>query len=157
MQIGDEHLFFVTRSNSAEGVSYALDPQTSSWLSEIAISKLRHNGLVSLDAPYSSASDAALLQTRPLVFSGTRLLLNLDSSGGGSLSVEVRHAESSGEWPALLSSMPISANGVELEVFWNGTPTSGGNATAVAAFEGVPIVLTMHMMDCELYSFRFAL
>ena len=89
VRVGDDDLFFVTRSNNAEGVSFSLDPASSTWQSEIAMGRLRRNGLVSLSAPYSRESEAAVLTTRPLVFAGRRLLLNLDASGGGSLVVQV--------------------------------------------------------------------
>ena len=56
--MGDDDLFFITRSNNAEGVSFSLDPSSSNWKSEIAMGRLRRNGLVSLSAPYSRETDA---------------------------------------------------------------------------------------------------
>ena len=53
VQVGDDELFFITRTNAAEGVSLSLDPTATGWESEIAVGRLRRHGLVSLDAPYS--------------------------------------------------------------------------------------------------------
>ena len=46
-----------------------VDPKTPSGLAEgdIAIGHLRLDGLFSLDAPYSSAADAAVVETKPFV------------------------------------------------------------------------------------------
>jgi hypothetical protein len=92
VRVGDDELFFVTRTNTAEGISLSLDPLATGWESEIAMGRLRKHGLVSLDAPYSTNTDAAVLTTKPLIFRGKELVLNLNSAGGGSLMVEVRLA-----------------------------------------------------------------
>ena len=168
VRVGDDDLFFVTRGNAGESISYAIDPAASTWKSEIAMGRLRRNGLVSVSAPYSRGADAAVLVTRPLVFAGRRLLLNLDAGGGGSVVVEMRRAADTRTDgaagfrrddalpPPLLTSVPLVANCVECEVMWGGSPSSAGNATAVAAYAGVPVVLSLRMQACELYSLRFA-
>eukprot|EP01043_Picozoa_sp_COSAG02_P107806 COSAG02_NODE_43828_length_371_cov_0.941176_1_plen_81_part_00 len=56
---------------------------------------------------------------------------------------------------ALLTSEPLTHNGVELEVLWHGAAKSGGNATACGAFAGTPVRLTLRMRDCSIYSFQF--
>jgi hypothetical protein len=162
---GDEEAYFVTRSNVDEGMhegvySGWVDPKSPGglWQSDIAVGKLRLNGLVSLDAKYSSAENAATLKTKPFKFAGQRLFVNIDASGGGSLVVEARHAGKDGEeGPALLTSAPLVYNGVALEVLWSvgGNTSWGGNATLVAALAGVPIVLTMRLQDCHIYGFQF--
>eukprot|EP01051_Picozoa_sp_SAG22_P025931 SAG22_NODE_7928_length_697_cov_0.591973_1_plen_116_part_00 len=105
-------------------------------------------GLVSLDAPYCAAQDAAMLCTKPL--------LNLYAGGGGSLVVEVRRAGAGEAGPALLTSAPLTHNGVELEALWGETAAWPGNATAIGELAGAPVVLTMRMQACSLYGFRFA-
>ena len=102
-------------------------------------------------------SEASVLRTKPFVFSGRQLLVNLDPGGGGSLTVVVREHDADG--PILLTSLPLVYNGVDLPVlFGASSPLFGGNATAdaVAPFAGVPIQLTMILQDCQLYGFRFA-
>ena len=162
VRLGDDELFFVTRSNAAEGTSFAIDPASSSWRSEIAMGRLRRNGLISLSVPYSRETDAALLVTKPLIFSGQRLYLNLDASGGDSLVVEVFYhsVHQAGREqlpPPLLESVPLTVNCVDCQVMWGGSPTYAGNATAIGAYaKGEPVVLRMRMQNCELYSLRFA-
>ena len=119
----------------------------------MGVGRLRLNGLMSLDAPYLSD---AVLTTKDFVFAGRRLLLNVNAAGGGSLVVEVHRADGPPGAPALLTSVPLTRNGVELEALWEATPTSVGNATAVGRLAGQPVRLVMRMRDCELYSFRFA-
>ena len=161
VRVGDDDLFFVTRGNSAEGISFAIDPASSSWQSEIAMGRLRRNGLVSLSAAYSRESDAAVLVTRPLVFTGRRLFLNLDAGGGGSLVIEVHWAtpRTVGRAPPrpLLTSVPVTVNCVDCPVLWGGTATTPGNATAIGEYAaGEAVVLRMRMQECELYSLRFS-
>ena len=105
-----------------------------------------------------------MLVTKPLIFTGQRLQVNLDAGGGGSLIVEVHDATASsssagdaygGSGPPLLASLPLSFNAVDLIVMWESGASILGNATAVAAFSGMPIRLVMRMQDCKLYGFRF--
>jgi hypothetical protein len=156
VRVGDDDLFFLTRSNVAEGLSYAIDPSAHEWRSEIVMGRMRRNGLLSLDAPYSRESEASTLTTHPLRFQGRRLLVNLDAGGGGSLYVEVFRAGALTGSP-LLRSVPLVANGVALETQWGGTLSKFANATAIGALSGVPIVLRLIMQDCSLYSLRFAM
>jgi hypothetical protein len=159
VRVGDEELYFVSRSNVAEGPGVSIDPlatrQGHGWMSEIAVGRLRAQGLVSLDAPYVEENAAAVLVTVPLHFSGERLYVNLNSAGPGSFLVEVRRSNEPQTSAALLTSVPLSANGVELLVFWDGNATSSGNASAIARFRGEPIVLTLRMQACSLYALRF--
>jgi hypothetical protein len=119
------------------------------------VGRLRLNGLVSLNAPYCRESEAAVLVTKPLKFTGQSLFLNLNSAGPGSVVVEVRRAVQQPDSEPLLTSVALSANGVELPVFWSGSATSGGNATAIGALAGEPVVLTVKMQAASLYSLRF--
>ena len=74
VRVGNEELYFVTGDNVAEWVEATVDPQsTNGWQSEIAVGRLRLNGLVSLDAGYSTEDDAAILVTKPLIFAGQRM------------------------------------------------------------------------------------
>ena len=117
--------------------------------------RLRVNGLVSLDAPYLREADAAVLVTKPLIFRGHTLFLNLDSAGPGSLAIEVRRADQPSDAPAELQSVPLSANGVDLLVMWGGSPESAGSSTMIEKLSGVPVVLTLRMQACSLFGLRF--
>ena len=57
----------------------------------MALGRLRLNGAVSLDSDYGQPSNVT---TVPLLFSrdATRIVLNVDASGGGSVVVELRAA-----------------------------------------------------------------
>ena len=160
VRLGDEELYVVTRANTAEYAGdVSIDPQspTGQWESEIVVGRLRKSGLVSLDAPYTSMGEASILRTKPLVFRGKRLLVNLDPGGGGSLTVVVRERSSTG--PVLLTSVPLVHNGVDVPVlFGAASPLMGGNATAeaIAPLAGAPVQLTMVLRDVRLYGFRFA-
>ena len=155
VRVGDDELYFVTRSNVCEGPAVTIDPASDSWESDIAIGRTRVNGLVSLDAPYLREADAAVLVTKPLIFRGHKLFLNLDSAGPGSLAIEVRRADQPSSAPAELQSVPLSANGVNLLVMWGGTPESAGSSTMIEKLSGVPVVLTLRMQACSLFGLRF--
>ena len=158
--VGDEQLYFVTRTNTGEYSRAPIDAQSpgGQWLSEIAVGRLRRDGLVSLDAGYTSMSEASVLRTKPFVFTGRRLLVNMDPGGGGSLTIVVREHDAAGL--VLLTSVPLVYNGIDLPVLFGGdgrSPLRGGDATAeaIAKFAGVPIQLTVVLRDCRFYGFRF--
>ena len=98
---GEEELFFLTRSNmnedgqvanSTDGTACHRPGADCVFRSEVALGRLRLNGAVSLDSPYGKPSNAT---TVPLLFSrdARRIVLNVDASGGGSVTVEVRAAD----------------------------------------------------------------
>ena len=146
----------MTRTNTAEGTSTAIDPMSSAWRSEVVVGRLRTNGLVSLDAPYCRETEASVLVTKPIRFDGRNLFLNIDSAGPGSVQLELRRSSDPQHSMALLTSVPLSANGVAVLVYWNGSATSAGNASAIAAFAGESMRLTIRMQAASLYSLRFA-
>ena len=84
-------------------------------------------------------ADAATLTTKPFVFSGARLLLNLDAGGGGSLFIEAHLGSASG--PPVLTSSFLTHNGVDLEVAFRPSANASetANATAIASLAGQPV------------------
>ena len=96
-----------------------------------------------------------MLHTKPFIFKGTRMLINLEASGGGSLTVQLHRASSTNDDHPLLTSKPVVLNGVDLVVSWGATKSHVGNATAVATYAGVAIRLVMTIQDCNLYGFQF--
>lgn len=83
------------------------------------------------------------------------MLVNVEASGGGSLTVRLYHAGSANDDNPLLTSAPVVLNGVDLVVDWGATQSRVGNATAVAMYSGVPVRLVLTMQDCNLFSFQF--
>jgi hypothetical protein len=160
IRVGDEELYFVTRSNTDEYSGPSIDPKSphGEWDAEIGVGRLRLNGLVSLDAPYTDPAGAAVLTTKPIIYQGATLLLNLDAGGGGSLFVQVFTSEADTTEPLLTSNFLVH-NGVDLEVvFVNGAVWGGGrhiNTTAIAQLAGTPVVLVLRMQDCKLYGLQF--
>ena len=66
--VGNEELYFVTRSNTAEGVVFPLADTAvnHSWQGAVMVGRLRRHGLVSLDAPFAAGAE---LVTKPFVLS----------------------------------------------------------------------------------------
>ena len=95
-----------------------------------------------------------MLTTKPIIYQGATLLLNLDAGGGGSVVVQVFTPE---DTEPLLTSNFLVHNGVDLQVaFVNGAVWGGHvNTTAIAQLAGTPVVLVLRMQDCKLYGLRF--
>ena len=56
---------------------------------EIALGRTRRDGVLSVRGPYGKAAE---LTTKPLIFRGDELWLNVDASGGGAVTVAVTSA-----------------------------------------------------------------
>ena len=56
---------------------------------EIALGRTRRDGVLSIRGPYGKAAE---LTTKPLIFRGDELWLNVDASGGGAVTVAVTSA-----------------------------------------------------------------
>jgi hypothetical protein len=105
----------------------------------------RQDGLASLHAGYT----AGQLLTRPLVFAGSRLVLNYSTSAAGSLRVEIQDLGGR-PLPArdLASCREIYGDELERVVTWE----SGSD---LAAWAGKPVRLRLVMSDADLFSFQF--
>ncbi|MCP4641587.1 MAG: hypothetical protein GY851_14180 [bacterium] len=106
---------------------------------------LRTDGFVSVLAPYEGGE----LVTKPLVFRGNRLVLNVSTSGSGSVLVELQTPEGeplpgygAGECP------PIVGDAIEHVVSWK-------SGTDVGALSGTPVRIRFVMKDSDLFSLRF--
>ena len=99
---------------------------------------LRLDGFVSRQAPYAGAK----VVTKPLVFSGSELLVNFATSARGRLFVTVRDDKG-----AKLRSVELFGNKVDRPVDFE----SG----RLADFAGKPVTVEFEMYDADLYSFRF--
>ncbi|MBN2311841.1 MAG: hypothetical protein JXR94_22875 [Candidatus Hydrogenedentes bacterium] len=107
---------------------------------------LRTDGFVSVRA---GAAPGELL-TKTLRFAGKALVVNYSTSGAGSLQVEIQ-GEDGTPVPgfSLDDCPPIVGDKIEQVVQWNGDP-------ALGALAGKPVRLRFVMLECDLYSLRFA-
>jgi len=107
---------------------------------------LRLDGFVSITAPRSGG----VLQTKPLIFQGGKLSLNMATSAAGSIQVEIQD----------LAGKPIAGftkddcpehfgDTVDYTMTWK---HSDGD---VSSLTGKPVRLAFHLNDADLYSFQF--
>ena len=106
---------------------------------------LREDGFVSLRAPYQGG----VVRTRPLVFSGSKLILNYSTSAAGSIRVEIRDAEGAPIPGYALEDCPeIYGDEIQREVTWRA-------GAAIERLSGRTVRLRISMKDADLYSLRF--
>jgi len=102
----------------------------------------RLDGFTSLDA-----ADAGKATTRPLVFTGSRLVLNVASRG--SVRVGIVNEDGSGiPGFAVADCKPIRTDSVRRQVIWQGGPNVGTLA-------GKAVRLVLELNDAKLYSLQF--
>ncbi|WP_153557670.1 hypothetical protein [Roseimaritima sediminicola] len=106
---------------------------------------LRTDGFVSVHAGLESGE----LLTRPLIFEGDELILNVSTSAAGSVQVEVQDANGQ-PLPGLTlkDCTPIIGDNIEQKVRWR----KDSNLDVQA---GRPVRLRFVMRECDIYSFRF--
>ena len=107
---------------------------------------LRLDGFVSLNAPYRGGA----FTTRPLLFSGDRLMLNMATSAAGGLRVGLldEHGQSIDGF-SLDDCDEVVGDETDRMVTWRGS----GDLSALA---GAPIRLHVTLWDADLYALRFA-
>ena len=107
---------------------------------------LRKDGFASLQAGY----DGGEAVTRPLVFAGNELRLNLSTSAAGSVRVEVQ-GEDGQPLPglALADCEEIYHDEIDRPVRWN-------SDVDLSALADRPVRLRFALCDADLYAFRFA-
>jgi hypothetical protein len=105
----------------------------------------RLDGFVSADAAYAGGE----LTTAPVVFSGSRLELNVDAGVAGSVQVEMLDGDGN-PIPGftLVEADAIKLNHIARTVTWRGKDD-------VSALAGAPVRLRFVMRDAKLYAFRF--
>lgn len=107
---------------------------------------LRVDGFVSATAPMSGGE----LVTRPLVFEGGNLALNFETSGAGSVQVELQDAAGQPLEGYTLADCPlIVGDHLRYIVRWK---AKGGD---LRAFAGKPVRLRIVLKDADLYSLQF--
>ena len=107
---------------------------------------LRVDGFVSVQAPARGAE----MVTRPLVFSGDRLMLNFSTSAAGSVRVEIRRGDGQpAEGHALEDCAELFGDELERVVTWK-------KGADVGTLAGQVVTLRFAMQDADLYSMRFS-
>ena len=105
----------------------------------------RVDGFVSL----RSAEEGGELLTKPLTFVGQALLVNFETSGNGSLRVEIQDdAGEPVEGFQLDDCLKIRGDEIELVAAWR-------NGSDVSRLAGTSIRLRFAVQDTDLYSLRF--
>ncbi len=88
-------------------------------------------------------------RTPPLVFTGNRLRLNIDTGSMGTAFVELRDAEGKPiEGYTLDDCEEIDGNFIDQSVYWNGS-------TDVSPLAGKPVRIYFKLTRAKLYSFIF--
>ena len=141
IRVGDEiWIYYVGGNTDHDGF---VDPACSRRLSGIGRAVMRLDGFVSADAGYRVGE----LTTKPIIFEGNHLELNVDTSAGGSMQVEVLDGEGSPiEGFARNDSQPMYGNSVAMR--WIA-------AKGLGALSGRPVRLRFILRDCKLYAFQF--
>ena len=89
------------------------------------------------------------MTTKPLIFFGNRLELNVDTSAGGTVFVETQDETGNpSEGFTVKDADEINGNYIRKVATWNGS-------SDVSSLAGKPIRLRFVMRDTRLYSFQF--
>ncbi|HRR87465.1 MAG TPA: hypothetical protein P5316_20865, partial [Phycisphaerae bacterium] len=120
-------------------------PENTGRIPQIRRGTMRLDGFVSVNAPYEGGE----FVTKPLVFEGSKLVLNMSTSAVGSVKVGIEDADGQ-PIPGLGLNDAVEIWGDEIEriVNWKGGPD-------VSRLAGKPVRLRFVMKDADLYSIRF--
>jgi len=109
---------------------------------------IRTDGFVSLHAGGGKVGETL---TRPLLFSGDRLVVNYATSAVGTILVELCDVSGEAfEGFALTDAAPLFGNEIQRMVAW------GGGRSDLSVLSGKPVRLRLRMLDADLYSIQFA-
>ena len=143
IRMGDElWIYYSAHNKDHDGY---VDTAASGHLSGISRAVMRLDGFVSVDADYTGG----YVLTPPLLFEGENLHLNLDTSGGGSVRVEL--LDETGKSLEGFSREDVeylNGNSVNIPVRWKSGVSPGRMA-------GKPVRIRFFLKDCKLYAFRF--
>ena len=116
--------------------------QPTAYLNRYA---LRIDGFTSVHAPYHGGE----ILTKPIRFSGNKLMINFSTSAAGYIKVEILDLDGNKiEGFELENSTEIIGNEIEKIVTWNGNPD-------LKKINKKPVRLRFVMKDADLYSIRF--
>ncbi len=114
-------------------------------LGGVGLLRQRLDGFVSADVDHKGG----WLETPPVIFSGKRLRLNIDTGAMGTAFVELRDTDGN-PIPgfSLADCEEIGGNYIDQSVYWKANPD-------VSALAGKPIKLHLKMTRAKLYAFQF--
>ena len=151
---GRESLNWYSRSNM---VATGLLPTTANEISLYVSQAYRHptahlrrhvlrtDGFVSVNASYAGGQ----LITKPIVFSGRRLVINYATSAAGSLRIEIQNAAGEVLPGFALAECPeMFGDKIEEIVSWQ-------DSSDLSSLAGIPVRLRFVMKDADLFSIRF--
>ena len=129
----DELSFYFTEAYGSEGTV------------RVRRCSLRMDGFASINFPASGG----ILKTKPFVFSGNRLTLNLASGAFGRFKIGFQD-ENGADIPgfSLDDALHSTGDGLELTAYWK-------NGCDLSSLAGKTVVLTMAARDADLYSIQF--
>ncbi len=105
---------------------------------------MRLDGFVSQHAAWDSSWSEPAIVTKPFIYDGSELFINFATSAYGGIQIDLRSLSENRE----INSAEIFGDATDRKVMWlNGSP---------AEFAGQPVVMTFHMHDADVWSFRFA-
>ena len=120
---------------------FTFDRHWSGLASNLNRYRLRQDGFVSRRATYAGQN----VVTKPLVFTGSELVVNFSTSARGRMFVTIRDASGQS-----IKSGELFGDKVDRVVDF----ADGGK---VADFAGRPVIVEFDMSDADIYSFRFVL
>ena len=124
---------------------YATEGYWTGAQSELRRYTLRMDGFVSAEAPMSGGE----LVTKPIVFAGGQLVLNVATSAAGSVRVEIQDAQGKSlPGHSLKECAEVFGDSIEHVVTWK----AGDDVSALA---GQPVRLRFALKDADVYAFRF--
>jgi hypothetical protein len=133
--VGDKLYFYMGAVNWANGSRHP-DPNNT------GLAVLRRDGFTSMDA----GAEGGTLVTRPVVFSGKHLFVNVDAPKG-KLAIEVFDEAGKVIEPFTRANCKmVSVDSTKQEVTWDGVKD-------LSALAGKPVRLKLHLADGALYSF----
>ena len=133
VQTGDDEMsIYIQRHNA----------QDSKFLERIT---LRLDGFASLYGGYGTG----WVQSKPLIFGGSQLTVNYETSAAGHVRVEIQDEQGQAiPGYTLADCMPLIGDEIERAVSWQ-------QRTDVAGLAGRPVRLRFELKDADLYAIRF--
>jgi len=139
---GDEIWLYYSAQPFTHG-DYSLAEREA--LGSVMRAVLRVDGFVSVDAGFQPGA----FTTPPLLFDGKRLVLNVDTGGGGWLRVELQDPDGKPIPGHTLDDCDtVNGNYIRYTVSWRGNDD-------LSAWTGRPVRLRFHMRTTKLYAFQF--
>jgi hypothetical protein len=125
--------------------NYGNYPEGVNRVPRLRRSVVRVDGFISVSAPYNGGQ----MLTKPLIFKGTKLMINYSTSAVGSIKVEIQD-QLGAAIPgfAFTDATEIYGDEIERVVSWK-------DSNDVSRLVGRPIRLRFVMKDADLYSIRF--